>query len=355
MPEKNRDPLVAKFTGHTGTPGKNEVADSNALAKTNNLVMLSIVGNPHCQGDYITAMTKRASIYKKMTFLIVDELQRHNLCFEQNASNDHNLHYSDMANAKGDAFIMANYPYFIEILPEEERDGIKKILASCDADKVIDTLNEHLLDKYKIEVVRWKKWVALCDYKSECGVLEEMFSSNPKLKNALAISAGKFVERQKIKSEGKEEALFASEAFLREEVCNIGLVGFKLGYDFLSYPGDMPRVFKVCLETIKEKFFHDAATSYLKWLHIRFADSRPQQPTSGRFFSAASPPPVFPDVTSPTQQRQCEILYWAIFSSEQGLSMPTGLRITVIKKLLKDIAPENTESHTRSTNTSPNL
>src|SRR5262245_35769024 len=113
------------------------------LTSTKSLILLSIRGNSHCEGDYLAAILKEAiEHYGFSTFLIADEIYWHNLKKLDSCSEKDILDYKMNALSIGDKYIEEMLIMLLKILNYKPTEQY----ATFDTSKKISFINQFAKD-----------------------------------------------------------------------------------------------------------------------------------------------------------------------------------------------------------------
>lgn len=233
-----------------------------SLKDTSALVLLSIKGNEYCTGEYLGAIVEQAvSTHETTTFLVADELYWHNLK-EANvtAVNDvsEENHLKTQAAKLGSEYIESNLGYFLSQLNLDiDTETFNRDHADKTIDEKIDIINKLASQRpNSFQIIRWADWV-----KNDPKFIENrdninaLYATEPTLRRSIAETAANFANRHNI---GNDKELWNKRSvdYLCEESPAIILIAASLGYNFIIYPGEMPKPF----QATKEFFIKDIDT-----------------------------------------------------------------------------------------------
>ncbi|STX27542.1 Uncharacterised protein [Legionella beliardensis] len=237
--------LQANFNGKAKSLFKN--SDSLSLATTKSLVLLSIVGQEYCRGDFLGAIIEQAVTepHQLVTFLIADELHWHNLKSEEYLTDDHKATLKKEARQLGAAYFEEHLHYFLKPLGLSV-EKFKNNYPDLNTLEKISVLNQLAKDmSLGFEVVTWSQWVAHPQYQEREPGLNSLCQSEPELKASIAAEADIFAGRHQ--QEGDKEGLWKarSKGYLEEETPAIMWLAAALNYNFIVYPGQIRKPFEV--------------------------------------------------------------------------------------------------------------
>lgn len=214
------------------------------LRTTKDLVLLSIAGNEFCSGVYLSAIIKRSlTDHSFTTFLVADKLYWHNLrSLDDSVQSKPQL--VQQALEYGNSYIADNLPVFLGVLGLSVEQFNNQYQYN-DMREAIGIINKLALEKnLHFEVLTWDTWLQKGGYDENTqNRLEAFYESNETLKKSIEEEAASYFKRQSNES-NKELTLFRSKAYLKEESPAIVWVAAKLGYNFIVYPGEMPKPFE---------------------------------------------------------------------------------------------------------------
>jgi hypothetical protein len=171
--------------------------------RTKMLVCLSVRGNVHCTGTELKAIVKESiKNHKKVTFLIGDEPQWHNLKQKTNTEEEI-VDYKNQALKMGSDYLAENLSAFLEpLFPHITEDEFYKEHIDKTVSEQIEIINE-LAAKHDMhfEIIRWREWVenpkhTYSQYQAE---LTELYGDNgiKGLQGKLKEAVTTFVKRHK--------------------------------------------------------------------------------------------------------------------------------------------------------------
>lgn len=281
-----------------------------SLKETKDLVLLSIVGNEYCTGEYLGAIVQQAVathqnqgedvVSGKTTFLIADEIYWHNIKGE-NPLNDNVPALKAQALALGDDYFTKNLTHFLAPLGvSAEEFNQKHIHASTD--QKIYAINQLAQDQGKnFEIVRWQTWITQNNSHQQIEKMLPYYDTVEGLKIAIEKTVENFVKRH---SEDPDDAALwrrRSQDYLTEESPAVMWLAAGLGYNFIIYPGEVLPPFEATKEyfvvenhvahiskgqNIKEECNHNEFCLHVEkpnrlvnWLEVNFKRSHPAQAT----------------------------------------------------------------------------
>ena len=218
--------------------------------RTKNLVLLSMLGNPRCQGDYLGAMIIQSlADHNFSTFLIADEIYWHNIKPAGDLSADQIAELRLQARVLGAHYFETQLEHFLKpfgITPEYfNREHGKKNTA----DRIAAVNRLAVKEKLNFEIVTWDKWVRKepLEFASRASQLLVLYDSDARLRTSLHTQASAFAERH-FRHAGNQdslELLYArAKGYLAEESLHIMWLASREGYNFITYPGAMPAPFQ---------------------------------------------------------------------------------------------------------------
>lgn len=307
MPKKIKGPtkgvLTAAFDGKAKSV--KSVLSRSAITNPSTLVLLSIVGNERCTGDYLQAITEQAlQTCGKTLFLIADELYWHNLKGLTNSESEIRA-LKEQAISMGSEYITKNLPFFLNAL-EERIAGFKSDVfiethQGTSAPELLTAVNS-LAREHDIpfEVITWREWIASADgaFIASQTQIMALYESEPELKHHLETTTNAFVKRyQKRPVDLTDEAMVSCAAenklkllqkrsrdYLSEESPAIFWLAGKRGINFIAYPGDEMEVFKATssflIRSVRGENTHPLSIQvedpavFANWLQINFKRKR---------------------------------------------------------------------------------
>ncbi|MFA5960159.1 MAG: hypothetical protein WC785_06550 [Tatlockia sp.] len=308
-----------------------------------NLVLLSIVGNPHCTGEYLTAMMARLLGDKKhfTTLLIADKVYWHNLKETPNPEPETVARHIQDALAEGEAYLRANLQYFLSAFDKKEQRAYYDELINLDsADEIISRINQLAREKgIPFEIKRWNDFIeSSLYYKNNEAAIQPYYCADKdsELSKSLESQAVAFATRHAENNREKFDLLLAqSRSYLKDEYLALVLGGAEQNYNFVVYAGAPISFF----DLLKKHFLVEQgkpsdnpyalqvpnARLLLNWLHTTFDKPKPKKNT---FFSFEIPknPKVYAAVekvkkmyptmeTSETEKENAEIPNILVFAA----------------------------------------
>lgn len=247
--------LIASFNGKALASTHRTKSKS-----TTALILLSIQGNEHCQGEYLELITNQAlRLHTAVTFLIGDELQWHNLKKET----DHSETIVDLkqeAIALGDQYLTNNLPYFLNAITTEypEFDKERFILENTgkpisEQIAALNVVGCELGTSFKI--MRWQEWInnpAHDFVQKQTDILAQFDIPDTALNQSLRASTNEYLKRKKKCGLSEEEVSFLktqSTGYIKEECSAIIWIGAALRINVIAYPGRLMQVFQDTKDT----------------------------------------------------------------------------------------------------------
>ncbi|KTC80241.1 hypothetical protein Lche_2261 [Legionella cherrii] len=280
------------------------------LKTTKNLVLLSIRGNEYCTGEYLAAIVNEAvamhqtpnnnsGTQGKTTFLIADEIYWHNL---KKSSDDERDELKQQARGLGESYFERNLAAFLaplNITPE----AFKREYSNKSMDEQIEIINQLAVTQGKnFEIMRWQTWESQNDFKKTLEEILPLYNSLDGLKIPIEQAAADFAKRHLEQGESDELWHVRSRNYLAEESPSIMLLAASLGYNFITYPGNILPPFKATKEffvvenhvphiekgrNIQEECYHDKHSIHVpqphklvNWLEVNFKRSHDLTVTS---------------------------------------------------------------------------
>lgn len=218
---------------------------NQSCAGTKDLVLLSIIGNEYCQGDYLESIVENAlATHEVTTFLVADEIYWHNLKLSDNPPPDMVDELKERATALGSDYIEKQLAHFLKpmkIDPKIFNENYK-----CKTiDEKIAIINDLARD-FKFGILRWKDWVAQApeSFKARQHALLDLYSTNVELQKSVHEQAINFARRHTANDLSQFDLFYVrSQGYLQEESLNIIWLSANLQYNFIVYPGEMPKPF----------------------------------------------------------------------------------------------------------------
>jgi hypothetical protein len=211
--------------------------------KSKNLVLLSIKGNAKCTGDHLGAIITRAVTNnpnkESTTFLIVDEIQWHNL---KNAviSYEEEIQLKEKAIQLGLDYFESQLQYFLSPI-NLDVSRFNQLYPNKNAFEKLQIINDISKKEAKgFEILFWRDWDgrAPAIFKQNKTKLLEWYYTEEFLKKPLKESAVKFAESHSEQGD-RDILILRSEGFLREESLDVMWLAAYHGYNFVTYAGSM--------------------------------------------------------------------------------------------------------------------
>lgn len=252
---------------------------------TKTLVLLSIEGNVYCRGDFLREIIKHSLTTNEFsTFLIADEIYWHNLKLCKNPSPEEQQALKCQAMDLGDKYIEEQLAGFLMPLGVDPANFEAANFEKSITEKL--AIINQLAKKHNFEILRWPDWAAnLPDKSAVC--LDKMlgvYSSDEVLENSVNSQAQNFARRHVAMTSSNElfDLFYSrSQGYLREESFYIMWLGAYLNYNFIVYPGDMPKPFIATKDYfVKNMSYNQADVDIMiktekpellvNWLHVNF-------------------------------------------------------------------------------------
>lgn len=250
-----------------------------SLKTTKALVLLSITGNEFCVGDYLKAIVEQAcSTHEFTTFLIADEVFWNNLRVDFSSEEEEELR--KQAFELGQTYFEENLSSFLSPLGLSTAQFDEQELKQFPLDKM--TCLNRLAKEKNFEVVNWSSWLKKSSkYLLKKDEIQSLFNSEDVLSDSVEDTASNFARRHETEENSKDLLLKQSKGYLIEETPGVIWVAASLGYNFITYPGEMIKPFKVAKDFfIKRQLKHneiDPLSIYSKkpellvnWLGVSF-------------------------------------------------------------------------------------
>lgn len=259
------------------------------LKQTKVLVLLSVIGNEFCTGEYLKSIIQSAThSHEFTTFLIADEVYWHNL--RRDFSQEEELVLKRKALELGCCYLEKNLDYFLLPL-EVSRDDFDREHGNQSIEKKISILNGMAREKSNFEVLFWKDWLSKYEgYHEVEKPLKDLFVTEKNLKKSVDQMADNFARRHKCDEKPYDILVKRSCEYLIEETPAVVWAGAKLGYNFIAYPGEMIKPFRAAKEFFIKEEESPAASEYdifvedpkklVNWLEITFQRSHEKKSTS---------------------------------------------------------------------------
>lgn len=250
-----------------------------SLKQTHLVVLLSISDNKFCSGEYLTAIIKSAIFnFEFTTFLVADEVYWNNL--RSTFMPDEELSLKEEAIKLGLDYFESNLDIFLSPLNINKSDFLLHHEDKSLGEKV-KILNEAARGNANFEVVFWNDWISKSKpFQMIKKDMMSMYDHVPVLKKSIDQAASNFANRHNNDGTSFELVHKRSRAYLIEESAAVIWIAAVLGYNFIAYPGEMIKPFKVTKEYfIKEDvvnkvegafIYSEAPTLLVNWLEISF-------------------------------------------------------------------------------------
>lgn len=275
---KNGGILHASFNGKI----KSEFKDSRdmPLSNTKSLILISIQGNKQCDGLFLEATIQEALLtpHRWVTFLIADEIYWHNLKEKEENTDEEIATLKAEAEKLGSEFFERNLPSFLKPL-NITNDEFQQNYSHLTTSEKIQRLNRKAKKRsLGFEIVRWSDWIAQPSYQENYVNLQKLYATNPTLLQSIEEAVTGFATRHQ-EDGGLELWQIRSRGYLIEETPAIIWLSIVLNYNFIIYPGKMPKPFletKNYLLANQEDLFEDELKNKLNkkfvanWLEVHF-------------------------------------------------------------------------------------
>lgn len=274
---KNGDVLSSTFDGRTRRKFKN-------IGETKVLLLVSIIGNEYCAGEYLSASIATAvSQHKETTVLIADEVYWNNLKNEELPSDEVTQELKAEARVLGEKFLSENLGHILTGLSLDVA-AFERQYAELTLDEKISKINDLALEQEKhFSLQRWSDWLKGTKMNPE--EMSNFMGSNPEMQASIEKTAQDFSSRHK--GEASEELwLMRSRSYLKEETPAVMWVSAERGYHFVAYPGNMISPFEAARKYFVGQGNADEIESELRissddllinWLDINFRRSQSKQ------------------------------------------------------------------------------
>lgn len=249
------------------------------LKKTKVLLLVSMIGNEYCSGDYLEAsIANSINLHGDTTILLADRVYWNNLKSHDPIDDATQQQLANQAIQLGNDFIRKNLSRILRPLGINEVE-FQHQYGTLDVNRQVEAIND--LAKAKgigLNLVRWADWVQGAE--EQLTQATQRMDANPKMQKSIEDTANEFASRHK-GEENSEIWLSRSKSYLREETPAVIYLSAARGYQFIAYPGNMISPF----ETAKEMFINpkdDTPESKLaihtnqslaNWLDIHFKRS----------------------------------------------------------------------------------
>ncbi|MFW2570789.1 hypothetical protein [Legionella sp. 29fVS95] len=242
---KGKGPILkANFVGK----GKSKKNFSD-LSSTTNLMLLSIVGNEYCAGEYLEAALKYSLRHHQYTtLLIADEVYWHNL--KPQSSEEAPLSQEKINQLKQNAlqlgaeYFESNLKHFLAPLGISA-ENFNKVHGDKSTKEKITLINSLARRAgLSFQIVGWQDWTdSLPDFQKNRVAIRELYQTTEQLKKSIEHTAHEFAKRHE--QEGGYDLWYQrSVGYLTEESPAVMWLGAALGYNFVTYPGDMIDTFQ---------------------------------------------------------------------------------------------------------------
>lgn len=214
------------------------------FAGTKDLVLLSIIGNQYCQGEYLGAIVENAlATHEFTTFLVADEIYWHNLKPSGELSSALVCQLKEQAIKLGSEYIENQLAHFLKPMKIDPEQFNKEHKNKTIAEKII-IINE-LAKAFNYEIVCWKNWVERAPeaFKGCAHESLELYSENPVLRKSVDEQSKNFARRHVENNDQFELVYTRSQGYLQEESLYIIWLSAFYNYNFIVYPGEMPKPF----------------------------------------------------------------------------------------------------------------
>lgn len=237
------------------------------------LILVSIKSNKFCSGKWFRAIAQDSvRQFKKVTFLIVDELQRFNCELEMKDQLNFNEEVINemLLNLKNEWW-QENESAFIALFIEKPSayHYLQNTLATRSVAEKIIELNQLASElDLNFNIIDWSNWLASCpSYLAEKNVIKSKYESENSLANSIKESAEEFALRKSKDNENLYSRAFKiAKEFLLEESPGFMIVGARLGYDYVAYTGEMIKAFELTQQYFIKKDFPNK----MQWININF-------------------------------------------------------------------------------------
>lgn len=218
-----------------------------SLKNTKALVLLSIVGNEFCTGEYLKAIIEKAcSTHEFTTFLIADEVYWHNL--RQDFSKNEEEVLRKQSSELGQEYFEKNLSSFLSPLSISAAEFDKQELKQFPLDKM-GCLNKIAKEESNFEVVYWSDWLKKSDeFISKKNELQARFYTENELIDSIDETASNFARRHQTEKNSYDLLIKRSKGYLIEETPGVIWLSALLGYHFIVYPGELIKPFKKAKE-----------------------------------------------------------------------------------------------------------
>ncbi len=239
------------------------------LKNTKALVLLSIIGNEFCSGDYLKSIIDTAlSTHGFTTFLIADEVYWHNLRYS--FSDEEELLAKKQAMSLGANYLEINLKYFLSAL-DIELDAFNHEHSSKSIYEKISVINNIAKKSLHFEILSWNDWLNKCpSFLKDKQEIYAFYHTESSLKNSIDHTASNFSKRHQNNELDFDLLYKRSEHYLLDESTAVILIAAKLEYNFIIYPGEIIKPFK----TTKEFFIKGEDENVGNSLYIKYKDPK---------------------------------------------------------------------------------
>ncbi|AHE67855.1 hypothetical protein [Legionella oakridgensis] len=259
------------------------------LKQTKLLVLLSIIGNEFCSGNYLRSIIQTATFtHEFTTFLIADEVYWHNL--RRDFSKEEELALKRKAIEMGADYFERNLEHFLFPLGIT-KEAFNEQHADKSIHKKLSILNDLAMKHSNYEVILWNDWLNKNhEFQSIKKPLIDLFEKEKSLKKSIEQMASNFASRHQTDDKPYDLLMKRSCSYLVEETPGVIWIAASLGYHFIGYPGEMIKPFKAAKEYfIRETddlavnefgIYVDEPKLLVNWLEITFQRCREKQEKS---------------------------------------------------------------------------
>lgn len=252
------------------------------LKDTKILILLSVIGNEFCTGDYLKSIIKTAiSTHQFATFLIADKVYWHNL--RRDFSQEEEVAFKRKAVELGADYFERNIEAFLSPL-NIVKDKFTEQHHNKTSQQKVKTINELAKIHSNFEIMFWEDWLNKNpSYQEFQFTIMSLFDTEKTLKNSVEEMASNFAKRHETEVKSYELLLKRSQGYLIEESPGVIWVAASLNYHFIAYPGEMIKPFKAAKEFfIKKKsniysnkfiILSENPERLINWLEVTFQRS----------------------------------------------------------------------------------
>lgn len=274
---KNGDILSSSFDGRIKKNFKN-------IHETKVLLLVSIIGNEFCTGEYLQASIATAvQKHEEATVLIADEVYWNNLISENHLTDEKIQELKNKALNLGEQFIAKNMVHILKGLGLDSIE-FEKHYGSLGLSEQLEKLHELAAEKgIRFSLQRWAEWTDTPDL--NIAGMSRVMNLNSKMQDSIEATAKDFADRHK-DEESSEVWLTRSRAYLKEETPAVIWLAAKRGYHFIAYPGEEIAPFGTARELfinpegsddIDPELIIRTDSSLANWLDINFRRSKSKQ------------------------------------------------------------------------------